>query len=90
MTYEAADLALLKTYDDGTPESGSVLERSFCGRCGSNVRVVKRGMPVVVVPMGILDGDKEDLKPTEEYFCIRRTAWVGDIEGASRFDRITA
>ncbi len=89
MTYTTPeDPSLLRTYEDRSPESGSVLERSFCGRCGSNVRITRRpGMDFAVVPLGILDGDKTDLKPTLEFLCARRASWLTDIEGAVRIDK---
>ena len=36
---------MLRTYIDTSPESGRVLERSFCGRCGSNVRISMQPPP---------------------------------------------
>ncbi|RYP87402.1 hypothetical protein DL769_000498 [Monosporascus sp. CRB-8-3] len=87
VTYTASDPSLLRTYDDTSPESGGVLERSFCGRCGSNVRVVSRGRSEwTVVPQGIIDGDKDDLRPRFEAFCSRRPGWLGDIEGVQKYE----
>ncbi|RYP92807.1 hypothetical protein DL770_001087 [Monosporascus sp. CRB-9-2] len=87
VTYTASDPSLLRTYDDTSPESGRVLERSFCGRCGSNVRVVSRSqVELTVVPQGIIDGDKDDLRPRLEVFCARRAGWLGDVEGAQTYE----
>ncbi|EMR71004.1 putative duf636 domain protein [Eutypa lata UCREL1] len=90
VTYTPSDPSLLRTYTDNSPESGSVLHRSFCGRCGSLVRVTRtpRAEDAVVVPMGVIDGDKADLKPTIEYFCSRKSPWIGDVDGASLFDKL--
>lgn len=89
MTYTLSDESLLRTYADSSPESGSVLDRSFCGRCGSVVRVTRRpgGVGAVVVPMGVIDGDKADLKPTLEFYCTRKAPWLGDIEGATLLEK---
>ncbi|RYP04216.1 hypothetical protein DL764_004606 [Monosporascus ibericus] len=87
VTYTASDPSLLRTYDDKSPESGGVLQRSFCGRCGSNVRVVSRGRAeLTVMPQGIIDGDKDDLTPKFEFFCARRAGWLGDVEGAQTYE----
>ena len=106
MTYSAPadDPGALRTYADTSPESGSVLERSFCGRCGSNVRVTMRSAPpgselntaeFVAVPQGVIDGDGEGAgfgaearTPTLELFCARRANWLPDIPGAKTFEKM--
>ena len=78
---------MLKTYIDTTPESGDVLKRSFCGKCGSPVRVESGRNPgAMVIPVGIIDGDKDAFKPQVEFFCKRKAGWVGTIENAKTFD----
>jgi len=63
-----------------------VLERSFCGNCGSNVRTRNLTNPnilnFVIIPIGIVDGDKEALKPTNEYYTKRRAAWFPGVQGS--------
>lgn len=92
MTYTATPPSLLRDYEDTTPESGSVLTRSFCGHCGSYVRGTKRpgGEGFVVVPLGAIDGEeaKAQLKPTVEYFCVRRVPWLAEVEGAESFPKL--
>ena len=106
MTYSAPadDPGALRTYADTSPESGSVLERSFCGRCGSNVRVTMRAGPsgtevntteFVAVPQGVIDDDREGARfgaeartPTLELFCARRANWLPDIAGAKTFEKM--
>jgi hypothetical protein len=74
-------------YDDASPESGNVLRRSFCGRCGSPVRIKSGVRPdLVAVPVGIIDGDKADFKPSIEFYCRNRAGWVGAVDGAESFD----
>ena len=110
VTYQtpADDPEALRTYVDRSPESGSVLERSFCAHCGSNMRIRRRPPPpdpvtgqehplaadsrdYLVVPQGVmdpLDGDEDVLTPTLELFCVRRSAWLGDVQGAKRFAKL--
>ncbi|KAI0391374.1 Mss4-like protein [Xylariaceae sp. FL0594] len=74
------DRSLISTYEDRSPESGDTLLRTFCARCGSPLTGQKRTRPDrVVVPVGVLDGDKTPLRPTVEYFCRSRAGWLGDI-----------
>ncbi|KAI1878211.1 hypothetical protein JX265_002579 [Neoarthrinium moseri] len=86
VTYTANPPDALKTYNDGSPESGRVLERAFCGICGSRVRNASLSFPgSVALPTGILDGDKEDLKPKYELFCASRENWMADVPGTEQF-----
>lgn len=78
--------SVLKTYEDTTPESGSVLSRFFCGNCGSGVKMTTTSRPgVVAVGIGIIDGDRTDLQPTKEFFCDRKLPWVAPVAGAKGF-----
>ncbi|KAI1504647.1 Mss4-like protein [Biscogniauxia marginata] len=92
------------TYVDTTPESGNVLERSFCGRCGSPLTGRRRGgdgsgiggggggggLPeeLVAVAVGVVDGPKDDLRPQFEFFCVRRASWLGEVGGATAFPKL--
>ncbi|KAK8087988.1 hypothetical protein PG997_002949 [Apiospora hydei] len=86
--------AVLKMFEDTqSSDSGTVILRSFCAICGSRVTGQRQGSPDrVVMGMGLFgnDGDgrdrdlKAEIKPTSEYFCINRTAWLGEIQGALR------
>ncbi|KAJ2978866.1 hypothetical protein NUW58_g7358 [Xylaria curta] len=63
VTFTESEPDVLKTYNDTTPESGSVLRRSFCGKCGSPVRIQTSSLPdALVVPVGVIDGDKAGLQ----------------------------
>ncbi|KAI0404904.1 hypothetical protein F4802DRAFT_597584 [Xylaria palmicola] len=89
ITIDESEPALLKVYEDTTPESGEVLLRSFCGRCGSPVKGQKRSTPEnVVVPVGVVDGDKAAFKPDVEFFCRGRADWVGGVEGSQAFEKL--
>jgi hypothetical protein len=81
------DPAVVRIYEDKTPESGTILERSFCITCGASIKMEKRSLPgVTLVPLGVIDGDKADLKPHTELFCRSKVAWLGDVEGASKHE----
>ncbi|KAH9904205.1 Mss4-like protein [Xylariomycetidae sp. FL2044] len=87
--YTFSDPSVFQVYDDKSPESGSVLQRSFCGTCGSRVKIAKVANPeALVIPVGIIDGDKSDLKPSMEFWCKRRPGWLGDIDGATKFHEL--
>lgn len=87
--YTLTEPSVLKTYEDTTPESGSVLLRSFCGNCGSGVKMSTSNRPgIVAVGLGIIDGDKTDLQPTKEFFCDRKLPWVAPVAGAEGFPKM--
>ncbi|KAI8950998.1 glutathione-dependent formaldehyde-activating, GFA [Xylaria longipes] len=87
VTFTESDPSVLKTYRDTSPESGEVLERSFCGKCGSPVRISRASQPgLLVVPVGIIDGDKSAFKPELEFYCRGKADWVGAIEGVKTFE----
>lgn len=77
----------MRTYNDTSPESGRVVKRLFCGRCGSALGGVREGMEdMTVVPIGILDGDKSDLKPQFEFFHKSKIEWIDPVAGSQCFD----
>lgn len=86
VTYNDPD-SVIKTHVDGTGELASGIQRSFCGNCGSLIRISSINYPQFVsVPFGIIDSDeKADLKPTTEFFCDRRVDWVAAVEGSTKF-----
>jgi hypothetical protein len=43
---------------------------------------------MVIVPIGVIDGDKSDWKPRIEYWCTRRAAWLGDVGSKAAFDTL--
>jgi hypothetical protein len=64
-----------------------VLKRSFCGKCGSPVRLQQKSDPhTFVVPVGIIDGDKAAFKPQLEYFCRGKVDWIGVVEDSKTFE----
>lgn len=80
---------MLRTYDDTSPDSGEVVKRSFCGRCGSPIKAQRQSsLDTVSVPVGILDGDKAAFKPEMEFYCRGRASWLGAVDGATEFDTL--
>ncbi|KAI1276175.1 Mss4-like protein [Xylaria sp. FL0933] len=87
VTLTEAEPSVLRTYIDTSPESGGALKRSFCGKCGSPVKIETEKHPgTLVVPIGIIDGDKDTFKPQLEFFCRGKADWVGAIADAKTFD----
>lgn len=71
-------------YED-SGDSGNVVYRHFCGRCGSPIFAKTALMPgKLVVKAGTLD-DLEGLKPQAEIYTDHAVAWLAPIEGAKRF-----
>ncbi|KAI6286549.1 hypothetical protein ACKVWC_009212 [Pyricularia oryzae] len=91
VTYNDPD-SVIKTHVDGTGELASGIQRSFCGNCGSLIRISSINYPQFVsVPFGIIDSDeKADFKPTTEFFCDRRVDWVAAVEGSTKFATMPA
>ncbi|KAI0109688.1 hypothetical protein GGR51DRAFT_558380 [Nemania sp. FL0031] len=87
VAFTESEPSTLKTYEDTSPESGGVLKRSFCGKCGSPVRVQRANLPgTLVIPIGIIDGDKSAFKPQMEFYCKGKADWVGAIEDTKTFE----
>ncbi|KAI3331941.1 Mss4-like protein [Xylariaceae sp. AK1471] len=87
VTITESEPSVLKMYEDTSPESGEVLKRSFCGKCGGPVRIQRKSRPdTCIVPIGIIDGDKGAFKPKVELFCRSRVDWVGPVEDSEAFE----
>ncbi|KAI1180629.1 Mss4-like protein [Nemania sp. FL0916] len=90
VTITESSPAVLKTYEDTSPESGEVLKRFFCGTCGSPVKGQRTSRPdVTVIPVGIVDGDKADFRPQMEFFCRGKADWVTAVcDGDKSFETL--
>ncbi|KAI1110174.1 glutathione-dependent formaldehyde-activating, GFA [Nemania sp. NC0429] len=89
ITFSESEPSIIKTYDDTSAESGRIIKRLFCGRCGSALCGIRVGLDeFTVVPIGILDGDKSDLKPQFEFFHKSKVDWVAPIEGTQCFEGV--
>ncbi|ELQ33203.1 Delta(14)-sterol reductase [Pyricularia oryzae Y34] len=82
--------SMMRTYSDKATDSGNTVGRAFCANCGSPVRGDSSKFPgFLIVPVGCLDGsdaDKADLRPTAEYFCLSKAAWLPGLEGTEKVD----
>lgn len=74
---------MLSTYDDTMTDSGEVLKRQFCKRCGSNMFNFSTRYPIVSISAGSHD-DFEEWKPTLEQYCIHRADFVGKAAGVEK------
>ncbi|KAI0506375.1 glutathione-dependent formaldehyde-activating, GFA [Xylaria bambusicola] len=89
ITFSESEPSLMKTYDDTSPESGRVVKRMFCGRCGSSLGGVRGGMEdMTIVVLGLLDGDKSDLKPQFEFFRKSKVDWIDSVSGSQCFETL--
>ncbi|KAH8162164.1 hypothetical protein CIB48_g6099 [Xylaria polymorpha] len=89
ITYSASEPSIIKTYDDATPESGRIVKRLFCGRCGSPLGGIRTGFEdISIVPIGILDGDKSDLKPQFEFFHKSKVEWIAAVVNSQCFETL--
>ncbi|KAI0551691.1 glutathione-dependent formaldehyde-activating, GFA [Xylaria curta] len=89
VTYSESEPSIMKTYDDTSSESGRIVKRKFCGRCGSSVCGMREGLEeFTIVPIGILDGDKSDLKPAVEFFYKSKINWIPTLPGTQCFETL--
>lgn len=65
------------------------MRRDFCKSCGSFIRTLNLTNPdieqFVIIPMGVIDGDKADLQPLDEFYVKRRAGWITRIPGAKDY-----
>ncbi|OAG02580.1 uncharacterized protein CC84DRAFT_1261312 [Paraphaeosphaeria sporulosa] len=80
----------LKTYIDTNTDSGAVLQRQFCGDCGSPLFTRNEKMEgFVVVCSGALEREMgREWKPAMELWCKGRRGWVPEIEGTKMFEEM--
>ena len=72
-----------KLYQDINTESGTSIQRAFCGNCGSQLYTSSPAMPgVQIVKLGLFD---EIPRPSMELYCRDRPSWDKSIEGATQF-----
>ena len=72
-----------KLYQDINTESGTSIQRAFCGNCGSQLYTSSPAMPgVQIVKLGLFD---EIPRPSMELYCRERPSWDTPIEGAIQF-----
>lgn len=76
---------VIQAYQHTSCDSGGVLKRCFCNHCGSHIRTYNSTnqavSSLVVIPLGIIDGELTDLAPTNEFYVKRRPAWQTGLKG---------
>ncbi|KAI1814702.1 glutathione-dependent formaldehyde-activating, GFA [Poronia punctata] len=89
VTFTESSPSLISTYADKSPESGDIVYRKFCSRCGSPLSGTKGTKPeFVIIAAGIVDGDKNVFRPRLEFFCRTRVDWIKSVEDASVWDTL--
>ncbi|KAE8155273.1 Mss4-like protein [Aspergillus avenaceus] len=88
----------LRTYKDSNTHDGSVVDRSFCQNCGSNIVFSNKAKSedVVIVTSGTMDlEDGQAWAPMVEFYCQDKKAWLDlGVETKTfekvplRFDRV--
>ncbi|CAF2685676.1 unnamed protein product [Rotaria sp. Silwood2] len=72
-----------KIYLDSNTDSGTSIQRAFCGNCGSQIYTASPTMPgVKILKLGLFD---EIPKPSMELYCRERPSWDKPIEGTKQF-----
>ncbi|KAL9934151.1 hypothetical protein V8E36_007233 [Tilletia maclaganii] len=79
----------LHMFKDYNTSSGEPFFSYFCKTCSCLIYTSSDDLEkqsAIVVPSGSLDAPL-DWKPQQEFWCIRRSAWLPPIEGTQRFDK---
>jgi hypothetical protein len=73
-----------KMYQDNNTDSGTSVQRAFCGNCGSPIYTTSPKMPgVQIIKLGLFD---QIPKPSMEVYCKGRSSWDKPIDNAKQFD----
>lgn len=68
-------------------DSGHMVVRHFCGRCGSPIHSAAAAMPqFAIIKAGTLD-DPAPFTPTQEAYCDTAMPWMPSVPSAERFPR---
>jgi hypothetical protein len=63
------------TFYDRAADSGNIVSRGFCGRCGSPIYSTNSGMPGVVFPRASVLDNPEAVTPQMIVYASRAPAW---------------
>lgn len=78
---------LITHFSDGAQDSGNVLERKFCSKCGTPLYITncEHGQMISVFYSALDDYriDGKMPKPQVEFYSKDRVEWVQPIEGAA-------
>jgi len=70
-----------KLYEDSDTHNGNMVERWFCGTCGSPIYTVVDSQPdTVYLRAGTMD-DTSSLQPQFQVWCDSKQNWVSLVEG---------
>ncbi|CAG9982855.1 unnamed protein product [Clonostachys byssicola] len=80
---------MLQEYRDTSPDSGRYVLRSFCRNCGSFIMTTNPTHPdisnMVIVPIGIINGEKESMIPSHEFFVKQKLGWLESRKGVHEY-----
>ncbi|KAI1125176.1 glutathione-dependent formaldehyde-activating, GFA [Nemania abortiva] len=89
VSFSESEPSIMKTYEDTSPESGRIVKRLFCGRCGSSLCGIRSGFEdISILAIGIIDGDKSDLQPQFEFFQKSKVDWIAPVAGSQCFNTL--
>ena len=75
-----------KIYQDTNTDSGTPVERSFCGNCGSPIYSATSKAPgMLIVKLGLFD---DIPKPATEGYCKSMSSWEKPVDGIKQFDAL--
>ncbi|KAB8273906.1 Mss4-like protein [Aspergillus minisclerotigenes] len=83
----------LRTYKDSATHSGSPVDRSFCGNCGSNLfcENKEKGPGLVIVTSGTMDlEDGQSWQPVMEFYCKDKKTWLETNLETKKFETVPA
>ena len=73
-----------KLYQDRKTDSGTSIQRAFCGSCGSPIYTASPTMPgVQIFKLGLFD---QIPKPSMELYCRERPSWDKAIPDTIQFE----
>ncbi|MCJ1371819.1 hypothetical protein MMC20_003039 [Loxospora ochrophaea] len=79
----------VKLYHDDRTESGSSLERYFCGNCGSPLYILTPKLETgIVVPSGTQKDDVQLFSPQREFYYGHRQEWLPKFEGTADLEEM--
>ncbi len=75
-----------KIYQDNDTDSGTPVQRSFCGNCGCPISTTTSTIPgIQVIKLGLFD---DIPKPSMEGYCKSMPSWAQTIDGIKQFDKM--
>lgn len=76
-----------KLYQDGDTDSGNLVDRHFCGNCGSPIYSAIASQPdVLFLKTGTMD-DTSSFTPGFQVYCETKQNWVTLVDGVPQMAR---